>query len=243
MRCVNAVLRRYNVLWDKPQLCPYRYSALECSLHWTAASLSPVLQVGVLASDSCPSRHSAVLWDMAFAPLTTKPYTVATDGDASLPTERFPFTAAPDTLRKCVTYTNGECLVFFHALADWLPGNPGYVGLYQVCFCAWVVYGTNLSSFPYFRERLLFPVSSCVVMLCGYLYVVYISIPQPECWNTSRYLYSFLGSTWAGVLLGGRHDEKRSGCKRYQVFAWYRALRGRVSLQRAVWHRSGGRAR
>lgn len=92
--------------------------------------------VGVMTSDSSPYCHSAVLWEMTFVPCTRKPIPVDDVTPVKSPVH---LTAA--ALRKSVTYTNGECLVVYHGLADWVAGNPGYVGLYQVrhlCFLQWL---------------------------------------------------------------------------------------------------------
>lgn len=93
--------------------------------------------LGVQAVDSSPHGHSAVLWDMAFATCHAKPYSHTAEPTASVSADlvtglRVPFRAKAVAMRKCVMYTNGECLVVYHALADWLGGNPGYVGVYQV---------------------------------------------------------------------------------------------------------------
>jgi hypothetical protein len=82
--------------------------------------------VGVTAVDCTRFGNHAVLWDMTFAKSTRKPVT----SSEVLPV--IPYSCPTIALRKCVSYTNGECLVVYHGLADWLHGNPGYAGLYQV---------------------------------------------------------------------------------------------------------------
>jgi hypothetical protein len=82
--------------------------------------------VGVIAADCALFANHAVLWDVTFAKSTRKPVL------ASQELPPVPYTCPATALRKCVSYTNGECLVVYHGLADWLPGNPGYAGVYQV---------------------------------------------------------------------------------------------------------------
>ena len=88
---------------------------------------------GCFANDSTANGHAAVLWDMELLPCNAKPYVTGGEGvvPASQSVQRLPYRCSPSALRKSVVYTNGESLIVHHGLADWIPGNPGYVGLYQ----------------------------------------------------------------------------------------------------------------
>ena len=91
--------------------------------------------------------HVCVRQGMTFTAALDRPVTATAaeeddvaDSDATGDREfvhRTPYQLPTAALRKSVTYTNGESLVLYFPLADWVYGNPGYVGLYQVRQASW----------------------------------------------------------------------------------------------------------
>jgi hypothetical protein len=96
---------------------------------------------GVTVVDSSRYHWTAYAWGMAFTPTDDRPLTrsstaAVSDSSAAATTAdagEVPFVVPTAALRNSIMFTNGETLAVYHPISDWVSGNPGYGGLYQVC--------------------------------------------------------------------------------------------------------------